>query len=79
MTRNARIRRFRNTFAILMNVDKHELEVAGVMRPDQVGGGDWERFNKDIGMFVLKLPDDRLEALYELVESRQPEQYRDGS
>ncbi|WP_116654388.1 hypothetical protein [Pelagibacterium sediminicola] len=65
-------RRFRNMFAILHNLDLWVLEEAGVITPGANGGSDWTRFNRDLTTFVLKLPDDRLEKLFALVESRQP-------
>lgn len=70
-------RQFRNTFAILHNLDKQELEDASVLIPDANGGSDWSRFTNGIGTFVLKLPTDRLEKLYALIDGRQPDKYRD--
>ena len=67
---------FMNAVRILMNIDKHELEGAGVLKPNQVGGSDWTRFNKDPLMFMAKLPDDRMDSLWGLIQSRQPENYR---
>ncbi|GGA55147.1 hypothetical protein [Pelagibacterium lentulum] len=69
-------RQFRNTFAILHNLDKQELEDASVLIPDANGGSDWSRFTNGIGTFVLKLPTDRLEKLYALIDGRQPDKYR---
>jgi hypothetical protein len=66
-------RRFINACRILMNLDKDVLEDAGVIKPNQVGGSDWTRFNKDILMFIVKLPDERFEAIWHLIEERQPQ------
>jgi hypothetical protein len=63
---------FVNACRILMNLDKHVLEEAGVLKPGQVGGSCWERLNRDPFMFLLKLDDDRLERLWTLIEARQP-------
>jgi len=61
---------FKAIFATLHNLDLSELEEAGVINSGANGGSDWTRFNKDIGTFVLKLPQPRLERLVALVESR---------
>lgn len=63
-------RTLRNIAAILHNLDKDELEKAGVIRPGAVGGSDWDRFNRDVGTFILKLPDDRRDALAKMIEER---------
>ena len=47
------------------NTSRDDLEQAGVIRPKQVGGSDWKRFNDDPMTFILKLPTDKLEALAE--------------
>lgn len=65
-------RSFVNACRIIMNIDKHDLEAAGVMKPGQIGGSDWDRLNRDPFMFLLKLPDARLERLWALIEKRQP-------
>src|SRR5690349_6215797 len=66
---------FRNVFAILHNVAMWDLEDAGIIRK---GDEDkWKRFNRDLTTFVLKLDDARLGALYALVQSKQPERYRE--
>lgn len=66
-------RRFINACRILMNLDKDVFEDAGVIMPNQVGGNDWNRFNKNILMFIVKLPDARFDALWRLIEERQPQ------
>lgn len=63
--------RFRETFAILHNMNLWDLEDAGVITPGAKGGSDWTRFNRDLTTFVLKLPSDRLAKLAELVERKQ--------
>lgn len=63
---------FVNACRIIMNLDKHVLEEGGVFDPGQVGGCDWDRLNRDPFMFLLKLPEDRLERLWALIEARQP-------
>lgn len=65
---------FRNVFAILHNIDMWELENAGIIRK---GDNDkWTRFNQNLTTFILKLDDAKLDALCDLVQSRQPERYR---
>lgn len=64
---------FRDLCHVLLNVDLADLETAGVITPGAVGGSDWRRFNNEPLIFVLKLPDSRREALWKLLEERQPE------
>jgi len=52
------------------NIDRDELEIAGVMVPGQVGGGDWHRFNDDPMGFIIKLPADKLQSLAVLIASK---------
>lgn len=61
---------FRNMFAILHNLDRDEL--AGIVTDDS----GWKRFNTNLTTFVLKLDDARLDALYALVQERQPARYK---
>lgn len=61
---------FRDIFHVLHNIDKADLMSAGVITPGANGGSDWTRFNNDVGTFVLKLRQENLEALFELVRSR---------
>ena len=69
---------FRNTFAILHNLDLYALNGAGVIGNNNPRDNkDWDRFNDDLTTFVLKLDDARLDALYALVQSKQPERYRE--
>jgi hypothetical protein len=49
------------------NTDKDKLEKAGVLKRAQVGGSDWKRFNEDPMTFIIKLPDDKLKKLSELL------------
>ena len=60
----------RNLSAILMNIDLDELEAAGVITPGAQGGSDWERFNKDPLMFILKLNQDRRRELVKIINRR---------
>lgn len=52
-------------------IDKGSLENAGVLRPKQIGGSDWKRFNDDPMTFILKLPDDKLQKLSEVITTEQ--------
>jgi hypothetical protein len=60
--------KFRNTFAILHNLDTDDL--AFLTAEQRLA------FFKDPVQAILKLDDARLDALYALVESKQPERYR---
>jgi len=70
---------FRNILVTLMNIDMDELVSAGVIAEGNFdnGGGSWRRFNDEPLIFVAKLDDTRLEALWKLVEARQPKADRD--
>jgi hypothetical protein len=52
---------------VMLNLDRDTLEQAGIMRPGQVGGGDWTRFNDEPMMFIMKLSPDNLKKLAEIV------------
>lgn len=63
---------FVNACRIILNIDKDVLEDASVIRPHQVGGCDWDRLNRDPLGFIIRLPDERMERLWGLIEQRQP-------
>jgi hypothetical protein len=64
---------FRLMFAVLHNIPLWDLEEAGVITPGAKGGSDWKRFNNDLTSFVLKLPSERLEKLWRLVDGKMLE------
>lgn len=66
-------RDLRNIFALMMNIDMYEFEDAGVIpKGDLNNGGDsWARLNDHPVRFVLKLDDQRLEALTNLINERR--------
>jgi len=56
----------------MCNFDADQLIKSGVLRADAngkpaVGGSDWTRYNNDPLTFIIKLPDDRLDKLAELI------------
>ncbi|MCB1423184.1 MAG: hypothetical protein KDJ69_12110 [Nitratireductor sp.] len=69
---------FHNACRILLNIDLDELERAGVIHPGNKdrGGSSWKRFNDEPLIFILKLPTERFEKLWQLIEERQPEKWR---
>lgn len=68
---------FRNMFAILHNLGLADLNRAQVITDgNPLNNKQWDRFNDDLTTFVLKLDDARLDALWALVNDRQPERYR---
>lgn len=69
--------KFFNACRILLNIDRHELEAAGVIEPGAVGGTCWTRFNRDPLVFMAKLSDERADRLWALIEARQPARYRE--
>lgn len=64
-----RVDAFRNMFAILHNLDLRDM--AGI----DSDANPW-RLDR-LSSFVLKLDDARLDALYALVQSKQPAKYRE--
>jgi hypothetical protein len=55
-------------FAYVMNnIDRDMLEQEGIIKPGQVGGGDWTRFNDEPMNFILKLSEDKLEKLASMI------------
>lgn len=69
---------FHNACRIMLNLDLDVLENAGVITPGANGGSDWKRYNQDPLMFIIKLPTERYERLWALIQSRQPEKYREA-
>lgn len=68
---------FRNMFAILHNTSLADLNRAQVITDgNPLNNKQWDRFNDDLTTFVLKLDDARLDALWALVNDRQPDRYR---
>lgn len=62
---------FRNMFAILHNLESRDLPF---MSAEQRLA-----FFKDPCVAILRLDDARLDALYALVQAKQPERYRDAA
>jgi len=64
----------------MLNIDRDELENAGVLTPGKTddGGTSWKRWNDNPWVFVLKLDDERLQRLWVLLGARNPKamQYR---
>lgn len=54
----------------MANIDLDQLQNAGIIKRGQVGGGDWKRYNSDPLMFILKLPQEQLTALAELITAK---------
>jgi len=57
---------FRNTLAKLLHLDRHDLVSAGVLDDSNESG--WTHFRDDPLRGALRLPDDRLKKLLELVQ-----------
>lgn len=58
----------------LCNFNADQLIKAGVLMADTkgnpaVGGSDWTRYNNDPLIFIIKLPNDRLENLASLINA----------
>jgi hypothetical protein len=63
----------KNFAYVMLNLDRDTLEQAGIMKPGQVGGGDWRRFNDEPMIFILKLPADKLEILAKIITEEMTE------
>lgn len=59
---------FRNVCAILHNLELAEMMTAGAI----ASMTEWSRFNHEPLLFVLKLPTERREALWKMIEERMP-------
>lgn len=70
--RDRDMRRMRETFALLWNIDFHDLADADLMP----GVDDWRRYNDDPTKFALKLDDAGFARFAALIESRMPERLR---
>lgn len=66
--------RFFNACMLLMNIDMQELVDAGIIREGNRdnGGISWKRFNDEPLIFLAKLNDQKRDALWKLLEARQP-------
>lgn len=65
-------RRFRNAIAILHSIDKGEFERA----TDFLGEAWWRSFRDNPAATFLRLDGSKAEAIWRLVESRQPKELR---
>ncbi|EHK57667.1 hypothetical protein [Allomesorhizobium alhagi] len=62
--------RFHNGLRILLNLDRIELVDAGVLRRGDHAA--WETFCGDPYRFFIRVDDAKREALWKLIEARQP-------
>lgn len=53
-----------------VNMDRTDLEVAGVIDQGEAGDKAWSNFGRDMDTFILKLPDWRRAALAEAIQQR---------
>lgn len=67
-------RKFYNACLILINLDMDELVGAGVIEVGNLdrGGSSWKRFTDDPLVFIAKIGDKQRDALWGLIQSRQP-------
>jgi hypothetical protein len=57
---------FRDMFHRLANVNRWDLEGAGLIPEGKNGDAGWTRFNRDLTTFVLKAPVEKLPGLIAL-------------
>ena len=53
-----------------VNMDRTDLEAAGVIDQGEAGDKAWSNFGRDMDTFILKLPDWRRTALAEAIQQR---------
>ncbi len=53
-----------------VNMDRSELEAAGVIDPGHAGDKAWSNFGRDMDTFILKLPQSRRAALASMIQRR---------
>lgn len=63
--------RFQNALRIMWNLDRHVLVEAGVINAEDEGG--WLLFRANPPRQATHFCDARMERLYALIESKQPE------
>ncbi|KQV31168.1 hypothetical protein ASE23_01945 [Rhizobium sp. Root73] len=57
-----------------VNMDRTDLETAGVIDRGQAGDKAWSNFGRDMDTFILKLPDGRRAALAEAIQEQASRQ-----
>ena len=69
--------KFADLCRTMLNIDRDELENAGVLTPGKTddGGTSWKRWNDDWRVFVAKLDDERLQALFALLQQHNPKAF----
>ena len=64
------LHRFINALRILANIDRWQLEEAGVKMDD----AHWSRFTNSIDIWFMKASDDDAAKVWQLIEARQPKE-----
>lgn len=59
-----------------VNMDRTDLEAAGVIDCGEAGDKAWSNFGRDMDTFILKLPEVRRAALAEVIQEQASRQYR---
>lgn len=62
------LREFSNALRVLLSIDKHELEAAGVIR--HADHNAWGTFHRDPYRFFIRADDATAEKLWALIERR---------
>lgn len=63
---------FHNNCRILFNLDLHDFIDFGVVPNSECGKSLWLAFSQDPLKTMLRMGDDAYDALWDLIESRQP-------
>ncbi|MBI1182614.1 MAG: hypothetical protein GC201_18905 [Alphaproteobacteria bacterium] len=66
--------RFHNALRIMINLDRHELVAAGILKHGDHNA--WGTFHRDPYRWFIRAPDAQARKLWGLIESRQPERLK---
>lgn len=61
---------FHNRLRILLNLDRHDLEEAGVLKAGREGWSEWIEFRRDPFRACLRMDDERYALLWGLMDRR---------
>ena len=60
------LREFHNGLRVLLNIDAHELEAAGILD----ASADWTKFTADPYRYFIRASDDKADKLWMLMQRR---------
>lgn len=60
---------FHNGLRVLLNIDRHELEAAGII--DRADHNAWGTFHRDPFRWFIRASDEQAERLWRIIQARQ--------